>query len=248
MKKKLIAIVGAISMMASMSMMNVASAGTVDVNYDAVASTPTTAVYELYAKNYSGKVEGLQIVINLDETIVDMSTFAKNASDYTIQPQSNSLGVPVALSVTNKRSKAYKIGWANSNGLSWTQTEPIAIVSIPLLLNTGYKPTIETTIKVDSVTDSPTINVESILVQSATVATGTVVNEDAASDAATYFTVETTAVADATPYWYATVDGAAKKTAYKGANIAAGTNVKLGLVSVGSVSNAKIVWEVKENK
>lgn len=247
--KKIIALMGAVVMTLSMGVIANAAAiqdNGVTVVYDAVASTPTEAVVKVYVKGYTEKqVQAITIPISIDDTIVNVDTLK---SEISSRVSTGIAGVNPGYNTKNKLINCSKSDLTND--ITWTESEPILTARIPLkapltskvqlsLFQKGFKlTTAEAGAEAAAVYAG--IVADSMLPMTATVA-GTTVVEDANSEAATWFKVETTGVSDATPYWYATVDGAAKKVAFTDANVE-GT-VTVGLVSTGSVSNAKVVWE-----
>ena len=261
MKKRIIALMSAMAMVLPMTFATVASASTgprIEVKYDAVASTDGVAVVKVYAKGFPENAVGtLSIRVKYDPTVVDEAKAYTNRKDgVTLVAQDT---FDATLGVNKSKDSITFSATSADYDLEWTQDEPVMTANLPLLANKEVKKFAFTldadnsTFEInegDGLTDITDIVASNSAGTLATYlpvsakATGTVVADDASADPATYFSTETSVVDKATPYWYATIDSAAKKKeANIGANIAAGTTVKLGLVSVGSISDAKIVWE-----
>lgn len=236
--KKIIALISAAAMMLSMAV--VASAKTepkadgFSVVFNAAESTVDTAVIEIYGKGFDGKeVTALKVQADLNTT--NFGSLLSTEKNFTKGDPQVNIG----------RGKLVMTG-SDVNGFAWDASKPMVKVKVQIKSALTAKHNLKISAAnqvVDGVTSSDikaNVQTDDVLPMTATVA-GTTVAEDANSDAATWFKVETTGVSGATPYWYATVDGAAKKVAFTDANVE-GT-VTVGLVSTGSVSNAKVVWE-----
>lgn len=242
MKKRIIALVSAIAMMLPMAFATVNAAEPQDtgvsVVYNEKESTPTSAVLDVYIKGYSN--------VTYLELTLDGSAFTEaTKNNVTYTNQSITAATP---SVSTRGGTKFKfVAMDASAALKIDETKPVVSWTIPVTANTEIAADFSTAdISINNgAYQSLIATAQNAAVPVREIAAGdsTVISDNADAPKATYWTAEATFTSELVPFWYATVNGDAKKVEAAVPTIDA--TATLGLIVEGddTIADVKIVLE-----